>query len=218
MMGVRVSERRQVVRIRGLMLAAALVLTGCYVYPDPYGPSGHVVVTGPPRVAVGVGGIYYADGYDDVFYYNGWWYYVDGPYWYRCSTWGSTWVYVASPPRVFLSIPPSHPRYSVVLRHPLHPGYNGYRTRTYPKYTSPRPSLTFQTGARRTTVSGVAGRSAPPRKPASSGYVKGAPPGKPRSPLYTGKPKRPSGSGLIEPSGPKKPKPPKKKDGLIKKK
>jgi hypothetical protein len=127
-------------------------------------------------------------------------------------------VYVASPPRVFLSIPPSHPKYHVVLRHPHHPRYHVHRTKTYPKYTSPRTSLTFRTGARRTTVSGVAGRSAPPRKPASSKYYKGTPPGKTRSKLYTGTPRRSSRLGLIKPSGPKKPKPPKKKGGLTKKK
>lgn len=133
-------------RNRTLMTAAGAALSlilasGCAVYYDPYQPHSarvRVAVPTPHLVLIAGTGIRWAANLsNDVFQYNGVWYRVDGPYWYYCRTWGSTWIYTPRPPSVFLRIPTHHPRHRVVSRHPGHARYHANRLKHYGHYPKP---------------------------------------------------------------------------------
>lgn len=86
------------------------------------------VVRQPGLLLIAGTGIYWASDADgDVFFYDGRWYWCDGPYWYAAAAWGDPWSCVARPPGIFLSIPVDHPRHYVAERHPDHPWYAQYR-------------------------------------------------------------------------------------------
>ncbi|MHC4248267.1 MAG: hypothetical protein ACYS9X_03985 [Planctomycetota bacterium] len=106
-----------------LAVAAFLALGagGCYVVLAENGPVVGVAVRPiyAPIASTGIRVVTNASG--DVFYYGGSYYRWWSGRWWRSPTWRSGWTPIAIVPRVFLSIPRTHPRYHVVRHHPLHP-------------------------------------------------------------------------------------------------
>jgi len=99
----------------------ALGAGGCYVVLTENGPVLGVAVRPiyAPIASTGIRVVTNASG--DVFYYGGSYYRWWSGRWWRSPTWTSGWAPIGVVPRVFLSIPRTHPRYHVVRHHPLHP-------------------------------------------------------------------------------------------------
>ncbi|MCZ6602338.1 MAG: hypothetical protein O6952_04965 [Planctomycetota bacterium] len=179
--------------LMGLLLGTLLILSsGCHHFLLRRGGAHrggvYVGVVGDPEiVAAGSHGIYWAHHLEkDIFWYGGYWYWCDGPYWYQSSRWGGGWAHVSRPPQVFLNLPFGHPRHSVVFRHPRHVEYRTYHRKHYPRYTRARSRVDFKS-------------SRLPRKPKR--HFKG-PSGKPKRDLRGKGPER-ANKGRESPRKPK---------------
>ncbi len=109
--------------MRMKLAVAALVALGaggCYIALTEDGPVVGVSVRPiyAPIASTGIRVVTNAGA--DVFYYGGTYYRWWSGRWWRSPTWTSGWAPIAVVPRVFLSIPRTHPRYHVVRHHPLH--------------------------------------------------------------------------------------------------
>ncbi len=135
-------------RLMTAAVAAAVCMiasSGCALYWDPgHGMRVGLALPAPGLTLIAGTGISWAPAHRDVFYYGGGWYWVDGPYWYRSSTWGGNWTYVARPPNAFKNIPYGHRCHQVVFRHPGHPRYNTYRHKHYRHYQKPAAQKVFK--------------------------------------------------------------------------
>jgi len=106
-----------------VLALAALVTSGCFVAVTPAGVAVGVEPTlayipGTPIQVV-------SNAADDVFFYGGYYWRVHNGIWYRSSFWDRGWVVWHDVPHVFLSIPPTHPKYHVVTHHPLYKPSSG---------------------------------------------------------------------------------------------
>lgn len=101
----------------------ALSLGGCYIVATPDGVGVGVTVRPiySPIASTGIQVVTNASG--NIFYYGGVYYRWLNGRWWRSPTWRSGWAPIAVVPRVFLNIPRTHPRYHVVMHHPLHPAH-----------------------------------------------------------------------------------------------
>jgi hypothetical protein len=110
---------------------AAVAVEGTAVAaPAVYETAPAQVVEAAPAIEVIPGTpIYYAPNLRDVFFHDHYWYWVRGPYWYRATGWGDTWVHVPDPPHVFLNIPERHAVHYIVERHPSHVNYTAWNAR-----------------------------------------------------------------------------------------
>ena len=158
-------------RCTSVVLCAALGMGllaagGCTLILRPH-PRGAVLAQ--PRLTLIAGtGIYWTDDYEeDIFRYGGKWYWCDGPYWYTSHSWGGRWSHIKTPPAVFLKIPSTHPRFSVVFRHPHHTGYHGYMGRHYGHYSKPVRARAFSRRAK-AAASSRPTESGRPNRPAAS--------------------------------------------------
>jgi hypothetical protein len=147
---------------------SALCFSGCAVAYRT-GPDGSELVVAQPGLTLiaDTGISWAADAGGDVFFYGGRWYWCDGPYWYGAGAWGDPWVYIASPPIIFLNIPVGHPRYYVVDRHPESPRYAAYRQTVSAQYKAPPERREFAQ---------VRGMAAPKADPPGRSSSKDPPP------------------------------------------
>lgn len=111
---------------KGLVLAViALILgaTGCFVAVTPAGVAVGVepVLTYIPGTEIQV----VSNAPDDVFFYGGFYWRFYNGVWYRSRYWNHGWVIWHDVPHVFLQIPPTHPKYHVVMHHPAYKVHSG---------------------------------------------------------------------------------------------
>lgn len=52
----------------------------------------------------------------DIYFVNGYYYLYHRGVWYRSTTYHGGWVRIRYLPRVFLTIPRTHPRYNIIIR------------------------------------------------------------------------------------------------------
>ena len=116
--------RRMVVAV----VVAAVSASGCYVVATPGGFAAGVAVSAPTLAYIpGTEVQVVENAPDDVLYYDGfYWRYYSGSWW-RSTYWAGGWGVVGAVPTVFLSIPPTHPKYWVVRHHPAYRPHPGVR-------------------------------------------------------------------------------------------
>jgi hypothetical protein len=113
----QVNGRSKGARMKKILVAsvAAALLGGCYIAVTPAG----VVVDPTPSLAYIPGTpIQMVSGYDNVFYYGGYYWRCLNGMWYRSHAWNGGWAVYHSVPAAFLSIPQHHPAFHVVRYHP----------------------------------------------------------------------------------------------------
>ena len=114
------------------VLFAVLLLCGCVVHarapersvtvvkPVPAAPSVVVIKRRPPlRPIRGTKIYWYAGPGYDIYFVGGYYYLYRGGMWYRSASWRGPWVHVRYLPRVFLTVPRTHPRYHIIIRFTL---------------------------------------------------------------------------------------------------
>lgn len=115
---------RALARGPALLTLALAGLAGCAVYYPAGPPVRHAVIVEPPRLVVIAGSDirYCGECDDDVFFYLDTWYAYREGLWYRCPTWGGSWVVVETGrlPAAFIRVPPDRFRYPVGRYHPAH--------------------------------------------------------------------------------------------------
>ena len=77
-----------------------------------------LVFPAPPPVVVipGTYAYYCPDAEADIYFYHGYWYRPYEEHWYRSGSYNGPWAYIASPPTVFLHLPPDYRRVTIEHR------------------------------------------------------------------------------------------------------
>jgi hypothetical protein len=137
-------------RILAAGLLTMALTGGCYVAVTPGG-----VAVAPSYAYVPGTQVQVVSGYDDVLFYDNYYWRYYGGSWQRSNYYNRGWVRYGDVPRVFLNIPSSHPAYRVVKHHPQ---YNATRV-------TPGPSPRVTPGASPRVTPGASPRVTPGASP-----------------------------------------------------